>query len=122
MSGFVRFGNVSLDVSEQRFDFEDRTAQCFAVAKAWLADTYAGCTYHRQRWARGGVSPDDIRSFADLKRLPVMGPEDVQDASEFSLLPDRYREKIKTGLHVFPLEERIWRRFTSTGSTGQPKA
>src|SRR6185295_7249870 len=42
--------------------------------------------------------------------------------SEFSLLLDRYHEKIKTGLHEFPQEERIWRRFTSTGSTGQPKA
>lgn len=124
MTASLSFGNVSLDASDPKLDYEERTGELFALAHAFLSDTYRRCTYHRQRMERAKVTPDDIRSFEDFRRLPKMGPEDIYATSEFTLLPDEYRQlyKERLGISELPQEQRLWRRFTSTGSTGRPKA
>jgi phenylacetate-CoA ligase len=124
MAMLLRFRDATIDVSDLQLDYEDRAQQMFAVAHAFLEDTYESCSYHRQRMQRVGVTPAHVKSFDDFRMIPMMGPEDVQSTSEFSLLPDRYGELYRTSRGAeLPPELRLWRRFTSTGSTGgRPKA
>ena len=123
MSSYIqRFEDATLDVGDPRLDFEPLPAAFLDMLRAFITDTHRSCTYHRQRMDRAGVKSQDIRSFEDFERIPLLGPEDISSTSEFSLLPDRYFEALKNGSLVdFPPQERIAKKFTTTGSTGRPK-
>lgn len=123
MSSFVmRFGDTTLDVGDTGLDRRPLGADFLAMARAFVADTYDGCTYHRQRLDRAGIKPDEVRSLEDFERIPLLGPNDVSATAEFSLLPDRMVRALENaGLFDFRPEERIAKKFTTTGSTGRPK-
>jgi len=117
-----QFEDVKLDVGDVRLDFEKLPPDFLNILRAFVSDTYRSCAYHRRRLDRAGVKPEEIRSFDDFARIPLLGPEDLSSTPEFSLLPDRYMEALKNGgLFNFPPEERIAKKFTTTGSTGRPK-
>ena len=123
MSNYIqRFEDAILDVGDSRLDFEPLPGAFLDMLRAFISDTYRSCTYHRQRMDRASVKPQEIRSFEDFERIPLLGPEDISSTSEFSLLPDRYFDALKNGgLFHLPPQERIAKKFTTTGSTGRPK-
>jgi phenylacetate-CoA ligase len=64
--------------------------------------------FYRQKFAELKVQPDDIRSLADLRRLPFTTSGDL-------------RQNYPTGLLAVPYEATL-RLHTSSGTTGKPKA
>ncbi len=62
---------------------------------------------HRRRMERAGVRPEDLRSLADLRRIPVLTRAELQDA--------RADEVVATDTD---LEKCV--RFRTSGSTGRP--
>lgn len=117
-----QFEEAKLDVGDVRLDFETLPIEFLNILRAFVSDTHRSCTYHRRRLDRAGVKPEEIRSLDDFARIPLLGPEDLSSTPEFSLLPDRYLDAMKNGgLFDFPVEERIAKKFTTTGSTGRPK-
>jgi phenylacetate-CoA ligase len=64
--------------------------------------------FYQQKFAELGVKPDDIRSLADLRRLPFTTSADL-------------RANYPTGLLAVPYDEAL-RLHTSSGTTGRPKA
>lgn len=74
----------------------------WTVRHAW-----EGSPFYRERLAAAGVTPDDIRSLADLARLPFVTAQDLQANYPWPLLS-------------VPLE-RIVRLHASTGTTGKRK-
>ena len=64
--------------------------------------------FYRQKFAELGVMPEDIRSLADLRRLPFTGNADL-------------RANYPTGLLAVPYDATL-RLHTSSGTTGKPKA
>ena len=64
--------------------------------------------FYQQKFAELDVKPDDIRSLADLRRLPFTTGADL-------------RANYPTGLLAVPLDEAL-RLHTSSGTTGKPKA
>jgi phenylacetate-CoA ligase len=64
--------------------------------------------FYRQHFAGLGLKPDDIRSLADLRRLPFTTSADL-------------RANYPTGLLAVPLDDTL-RLHTSSGTTGKPKA
>ena len=64
--------------------------------------------FYQQKFAELGVQPDDIRSLADLRRLPFTTSTDL-------------RANYPTGLLAVPYDEAL-RLHTSSGTTGKPKA
>jgi phenylacetate-CoA ligase len=64
--------------------------------------------FYRQKFAELGVKPEDIRSLADLHRLPFTGSADL-------------RANYPTGLLAVPYDDTL-RLHTSSGTTGKPKA
>ena len=71
-----------------------------------VAWAYERVPYHRSRLDAAGVSPNDVRSLDDLRRLPYMVKSDL-------------REHYPTGLFAVPLEE-IVRIHASSGTKGKP--
>jgi phenylacetate-CoA ligase len=64
--------------------------------------------FYQHRFEKAGVSPQQIRSLADLKRLPFTTATDLR-----TTYPD--------GMLTVPREEPV-RLHTSSGTTGKPKA
>jgi phenylacetate-CoA ligase len=74
------------------------TVQCVA----------AHVPFYRLKFAELGLKPEDIRSLADLRRLPFTGSADL-------------RANYPTGLLAAPYDTTL-RLHTSSGTTGKPKA
>jgi phenylacetate-CoA ligase len=64
--------------------------------------------FYQQKFAELGVTPGDIRSLADLRRLPFTTSADL-------------RANYPTGLLAVPHDDAL-RLHTSSGTTGKPKA
>jgi phenylacetate-CoA ligase len=64
--------------------------------------------FYQKKFAELGVKPGDIRSLADLRRLPFTTSADL-------------RANYPTGLLAVPLDDAL-RLHTSSGTTGKPKA
>ena len=56
---------------------------------------------------RSGCTPSDIRSLDDLRKLPLLGKDDVRENLHFDLLSDNH-------------EKRKILKVTTSGSTGEP--
>jgi phenylacetate-CoA ligase len=64
--------------------------------------------FYRQKFAEQEVQPDDIRSLADMRRLPFTTSADL-------------RQNYPAGLLAVPYDATL-RLHTSSGTTGKPKA
>ncbi|MBN2195229.1 MAG: phenylacetate--CoA ligase [Polyangiaceae bacterium] len=71
-----------------------------------VARSYGRVALTRQRMEARGVAPDDVRSLADLARLPFTTKVDLRDTYPF-------------GLFASPMQE-IVRLHASSGTTGKP--
>lgn len=74
--------------------------------KHLVSRVYKTVKPYRQKMEVAGVTPDDIQSLADLKKLPFTYKEDLRDNYPF-------------GLFTVPLEE-VVRVHASSGTTGKP--
>ncbi|HOG17321.1 MAG: Phenylacetate-coenzyme A ligase [Syntrophaceae bacterium PtaU1.Bin231] len=68
---------------------------------------YEGSPFYRKRLDDAGVAPGDIRSLGDLRRLPFVTAEDLQENYPFPLLSVPF--------------DRIVRLHASSGTTGKRK-
>ncbi len=119
LSHHLRFGDVSLDVGDDRLDREAAGGDFFHLLKAFIGDTYACCSLHRRRMQRAVFAPESFRSFADMARIPMMSSPTA--VAEMGLMPDRYRDAMIHGFDQLPAEDRMAKKFTTSGSTGRPK-
>jgi phenylacetate-CoA ligase len=71
-----------------------------------VARVDARVPFYHQKLAEAGVTPDDIRSLDDLKRLPFTTKSDLRDHYPF-------------GLFTVPIEQ-VARLHASSGTTGKP--
>ena len=74
--------------------------------QALVERVYATVPYYRQKMDDAGVSPGDIKTLQDIKRLPFTTKEDL-------------RKNYPFGLFTVPMDE-IVRIHASSGTTGQP--
>jgi phenylacetate-CoA ligase len=113
--GAAGFTNIRLEkpnMSKQTFmpSFETREALEEHQLKGlqWtLAHAYQGSSFYREKLDRAGVRPGDIRTLADLSRLPFTTGEDLRDDYPFPLRAVPY--------------EQIVRIHSSSGTTGKRK-
>lgn len=74
--------------------------------QATVERVYATVPFYRKRFQEAGVVPADIRSLADLRRLPFMSKQDLRDNYPF-------------GMFAVPMEN-VVRIQASSGTTGKP--
>lgn len=71
-----------------------------------LQRVYRNVPFYGESFDNAGISPDDIKSLADLQRLPFTSKQDMRDSYPY-------------GLFAAPMEE-IVRIHASSGTTGKP--
>ena len=72
-----------------------------------IAHAYHHVAYYRERMDSLGLTPSDIRGLEDLRKLPLLGKDDVRENLHFDLLSDNH-------------EKRKILKVTTSGSTGEP--
>lgn len=72
-----------------------------------VAHAYRGSDFYRQRFDEAGVKPEDIKSLDDLKRLPFVTAQDLQEQYPWPLRAVSF--------------EKIVRLHASSGTTGKRK-
>lgn len=78
--------------------------------RAQVERAYATNPFYRQRWRAAGFAPDQIRTAADVRRLPVIGKEDIIDDE---------REHPPYGTFLGVREDQIWEIALSSGTSGK---
>lgn len=78
----------------------------FKRLKQTLERVYATVPFYQQRFSAAGVTPADIRSLADLAKIPFSYKQDMRDNYPY-------------GLFAVPLDQ-IVRIHASSGTTGKP--
>ena len=78
----------------------------FERLKAKVGDVYEKVPFYRRTLKEKGVTPDDIQSLADLRKLPFTSKLDFRDNYPF-------------GLMAVPMEQ-VVRIHSSSGTTGKP--
>src|SRR5579871_60533 len=84
---------------------DELTATQWADLHRVLRHAYHYVPYYRKRFDQSGVHPDDIKTFDDLLRLPLMTRENARDTTEARSSTIDPKPKIKK---------------TTGGTTGQP--
>src|SRR5512136_281823 len=74
--------------------------------KTLVARVYEKVPFYRQVFQQKGITPDSIKSLADLRRLPFTSKQD-------------FRDNYPLGLLAVPMEQ-ICRVHASSGTTGKP--
>ncbi|MBT1074471.1 phenylacetate--CoA ligase family protein [Geobacter grbiciae] len=74
--------------------------------QATVARVCASVPFYRQSFDRAGITPDSVKSLADLQRLPFTLKQNMRDSYPY-------------GLFAAPMEE-IVRIHASSGTTGKP--
>ena len=74
--------------------------------KATLEKVYATVPFYRKRFDEAGVTPSDIQSLSDLKKIPFTTKQDLRDNYPYGLL-------------AVPMEN-VVRIHASSGTTGSP--
>ena len=74
--------------------------------KSVAEKVYKNVPFYRRKFQEAGVAPEDIRSLADVIRLPTTRKQDLRDNYPF-------------GLFAVPREE-VVRVHASSGTTGKP--
>lgn len=78
-----------------------------AKLRALVAHAYARVPYWRRRFDEAGVAPDDMRTAADLPRLPITTRRDLKGAGAAAIADD-----------APPLDDRVTIR--TSGTSGEP--
>ncbi len=74
--------------------------------QAVVERVYATVPFYRQKFQEAGVSPADIKSLQDLRRLPLTTKQDLRDNYPF-------------GMFAVPMDN-VVRIHASSGTTGKP--
>jgi len=74
--------------------------------KALINTVYHYSPFYRRRFKEAGVTPDDIKTLADLPKLPFTKKQDLRDTYPF-------------GMFCVPLSQ-VVRFHASSGTTGKP--
>lgn len=118
----LRFGDEEIDISNSVLDHHPYPEQYRRVLYAFVRDTVAKCGFYRERMERAGIKPEQITTQEVFDAIQPMSSGEVSALNDSSLLPDLTREYLKTGFYAVPPEQKLWRKFTSSGSSGlRPK-
>jgi len=59
--------------------------------RAVVAHAYAHVELYRRKWRQAGVTPDDVKTLADLSKLPVITRDDFRHSTAGDILSRRHR-------------------------------
>lgn len=118
----IIFGSQEIDVSDSSYDDKPYPESYKKLLYEFAKDTAKNCEFYRDRFGRAGLAPDSITSADAFASIPPLSSGDVSSLNDSSLLPDDIRENLKAGFYKVAVEQKLWRKFTTSGSSGlRPK-
>lgn len=95
-----------LDIGFETMPREDLEAIVLRRLKASIDRVYANVPFYRKKFEENHITPNDIKSLEDLKRIPFTTKEDLRDNYPF-------------GMFAVPMDN-VVRIHASSGTTGKP--
>ena len=95
-----------LDIGFETMPREDLEPIMLRRLKATIDRVYANVPFYRKKFDENKITPNDIRSLEDLKRIPFTTKEDLRDNYPY-------------GMFATPMDN-VVRIHASSGTTGQP--
>ncbi|MEE8430860.1 MAG: phenylacetate--CoA ligase [Candidatus Desulfatibia sp.] len=95
-----------LDIGFETMPREDLEAIILRRLKATIERVYANVPFYRRKLEENSITPKDIQSLEDLKRIPFTTKEDLRDNYPY-------------GMFAVPMDN-VVRIHASSGTTGQP--
>jgi phenylacetate-CoA ligase len=95
-----------LDIGFETMPREDLEAIMLRRLKTTLDRVYANVPFYREKFKESGITPNDIQSLEDLKRVPFTTKADLRDNYPF-------------GMFAVPMDN-VVRIHASSGTTGKP--
>ena len=95
-----------LDIGFETMPREDLEAIILRRLKTTIDRIYANVPFYRKKFEENGITPNDIQSLEDLKRIPFTTKEDLRDNYTF-------------GMFAVPMDN-VVRIHVSSGTTGKP--
>ncbi|MEJ2657291.1 MAG: phenylacetate--CoA ligase [Desulfobacterales bacterium] len=95
-----------LDIGFETMPREDLEAIILRRLKATIDRVYANVPFYREKFKENNLTPNDIKSLEDLKRIPFTAKEDLRDNYPF-------------GMFAVPMDN-VVRIHASSGTTGKP--
>ena len=95
-----------LDVGFETMPREDLEAIILRRLKATIDRVYANVAFYRKKFEENNLTPSDIQSLEDLKRIPFTTKADLRDNYPF-------------GMFAVPMDN-VVRIHASSGTTGKP--
>lgn len=95
-----------LDIGFETMPREDLEAIILRRLKATVDRIYANVPFYRRKLEENSITPKDIQSLEDLKRIPFTTKEDLRDNYPY-------------GMFAVPMDN-VVRIHASSGTTGQP--
>ena len=95
-----------LDIGFETMPREDLEPIMLRRLKATVDRVYANVPFYRRQFEESNITPNDIQSLDDLKRIPFTTKEDLRDNYPY-------------GMFAMPMEN-VVRIHASSGTTGQP--
>lgn len=118
----LSFQGESIDITDPALDDGPYPKLYYNVLCAFVRDTVEKTDFYRQRFKAAGIDPKSITSFDAFKSIPPMSSGAVSALNDSSLLTDSARGNLGKGFYDVPFEDKMWRKFTSSGSSGlRPK-
>lgn len=119
---FMEFQGATIDISDTALDDGPYPDQYYNVLCAFVRDTVEKSSFYRDRFARAGIDAHKITSFDAFRAIPPMSSGAVSALNDSSLLTDSARDTLGRASYDVPFEDKMWRKFTSSGSSGlRPK-
>lgn len=95
-----------LDIGFETMPREDLETIVLRRLKATIDRIYSNVPFYRRKLEENSITPNDIRSLEDLKRIPFTTKEDLRDNYPY-------------GMFAVPMDN-VVRIHASSGTTGQP--
>lgn len=95
-----------LDIGFETMPREDLEAIILRRLKATIDRIYSNVPFYRRKFEENSITPNDIQSLEDLKRIPFTTKEDLRDNYPY-------------GMFAVPMNN-VVRIHASSGTTGQP--
>lgn len=118
----IIFGKHEVDVSDPSLDDKPISGAYRDLCYEFAQNTANSCEFYRERLADAGLQPNEISSQDSFEAIPPLSSGEVSTINDAMLLPDRIRESLKSGFYGHPVAEKLWRKFSTSGSsTLRPK-
>ena len=112
----INFADPELD----RMDPEKRQKFLDLLVKEQVRYAYETTEFYKNQFDSIGLKPEEVGSVKDLReKAPILTKDLIISTGIYNILPMEYQKVLKNGQQKLSLDSRIYRVFSTGGTTGK---